>query len=150
MSVSEWSLPIVRGGVASEVGEYSISAIGPGPRAKRHWAAARERGLPAFAKIQAGTTWELGSVPYLPALNNVAEIDDFVAQAVITHHHPCGTCRMGKDDDAVVDPDLRFKALDNLFIVDASIMPNLTTGPIHAAVLAIAETFARTFADDTV
>lgn len=73
MSVSEWSLPIVRGGVASEVGEYSISAIGPGPRAKRHWAAARERGLPAFAKIQAGTTWELGSVPYLPALNNVAE-----------------------------------------------------------------------------
>lgn len=73
MSVSEWSLPITRGGVASEVGEYSISAIGPGPRAMKHWAAARERGLPVFAKIQAGTTWELGSVPYIPVVNSVAE-----------------------------------------------------------------------------
>ncbi|GLQ76645.1 hypothetical protein GCM10007881_01600 [Mesorhizobium huakuii] len=70
-------------------------------------------------------------------------MDDFIARSVITHHHPCGTCRMGKDADAVVDADLRLKALDNLFVVDASIMPNLTAGPIHAAVLAIAETFAR-------
>jgi choline dehydrogenase-like flavoprotein len=77
------------------------------------------------------------------ALNGAAEIDDFIARSVITHHHPCGTCRMGKDPDAVVDADLRLKALDNLFVVDASIMPNLTAGPIHAAVLAIAETFAR-------
>jgi len=73
MSVSEWSLPINRGGVATEVGEYSISAVGPGPRATRHWKAARERGLRTFAKMQAGTTWELGSVPYLPAVNKVAE-----------------------------------------------------------------------------
>lgn len=72
-----------------------------------------------------------------------ADIDNFIARAVITHHHPCGTCRMGKDADAVVDADLRLKALDNLFVVDASVMPSLTTGPIHAAVLAIAETFAR-------
>lgn len=76
-------------------------------------------------------------------LNSAAEMDDFIAQSVITHHHPCGTCRMGKDPDAVVDANLRLKALDNLFVVDASIMPNLTAGPIHAAVLAIAETFAR-------
>lgn len=81
----------------------------------------------------------------LPAsLNSEAEIDSFIAQSVITHHHPCGTCRMGKDTDAVVDANLRLKALDNLFVVDASIMPSLTAGPIHAAVLAIAETFART------
>ncbi|MDX8534127.1 GMC family oxidoreductase [Mesorhizobium sp. VK25A] len=78
------------------------------------------------------------------ALNGEAEIDNFIAQSVITHHHPCGTCRMGKDAGAVVDPNLRLKALDNLFVVDASIMPSLTAGPIHAAVLAIAETFART------
>jgi len=80
-------------------------------------------------------------------LNTVSEIDDFIARAVITHHHPCGTCRMGSDADAVVDANLRLKGLDNLFIVDASIMPSLTAGPIHAAVLAIAETFARTAAD---
>jgi choline dehydrogenase-like flavoprotein len=76
-------------------------------------------------------------------LNSAAEMDDFIARSVITHHHPCGTCRMGKDPDAVVDADLRLKALDNVFVVDASIMPSLTAGPIHAAVLAIAETFAR-------
>ena len=83
-------------------------------------------------------------------LNSVAEIDDFVAQSAITHHHPCGTCRMGTGAGAVVDSDLRLKALDNLFIVDASVMPSLTSGPIHVAVLAIAETFARTFADEMV
>lgn len=78
------------------------------------------------------------------SLNSKAEIDDFIAKAVITHHHPCGTCRMGKDDTAVVGPDLRLRSTDNLYVVDASVMPSLTAGPIHAAVLAIAETFART------
>ena len=67
-SVSEWDLPIERGGIASRVGEYSLSAIGPGPRAKRHWVVARERGLPILAKIQAGNTWELASVPFIPAV----------------------------------------------------------------------------------
>ncbi|MCB1126544.1 MAG: hypothetical protein KDM81_08620, partial [Verrucomicrobiae bacterium] len=67
-SVSEWDVPIERGGIASNVGEYSLSAIGPGPRAKRHWAAARKRGLPILAKIQAGNTWELASVPFIPAV----------------------------------------------------------------------------------
>ena len=73
MSVSEWSLPIERGGVHSEVGEYSISAIGPGPRAQRHWALAQSRGLKTIAKIQAGNTWELSAVPYIPAVANVAQ-----------------------------------------------------------------------------
>jgi hypothetical protein len=73
MSVSEWHLPIERGGIKSTVGEYSISAIGPGPRAKRHWGYAQERGLKAIAKVQAGNTWELSTVPYIPALQNVAQ-----------------------------------------------------------------------------
>jgi len=73
MSVSEWSLPITRGGVETTVGEYSISAIGPGPRATRHWQLAQKRGLDVVAKIQAGNTWELSAVPYIPALQNVAQ-----------------------------------------------------------------------------
>jgi hypothetical protein len=73
MSVSEWGLPIDRGGVKSTVGEYSISSIGPGPRALRHWQAARKRGLRVIAKIQAGNTWELSAIPYIPALQNVAQ-----------------------------------------------------------------------------
>jgi hypothetical protein len=72
MSVSEWSLPIARGGVESRVGEYALSAVGPGPRARRHWALARRRGLRALAKIQASNTWELSTVPYIPVLENVA------------------------------------------------------------------------------
>lgn len=72
MSVSEWDLPLNRGGVKNTVGEYSISAVGPGPRALRHWGIARQHGLKTIAKIQAGTTWEIGAVPYIPALENVA------------------------------------------------------------------------------
>jgi hypothetical protein len=72
MSVSEWSIPIRRGGIETTVGEYSISTIGPGPRAQRHWDLARQRGLKTLAKIQAGNTWELSAVPYIPALENVA------------------------------------------------------------------------------
>lgn len=70
-SVSEWSLPIERGGVKSAVGEYSLSAIGPGPRAQRHWEAAKQRGLRISAKIQCGNTWEFSAVPYLPVLENI-------------------------------------------------------------------------------
>lgn len=73
MSVSEWSLPIERGGVKTTVGEYSISSIGPGPRARRHWELARKRGLRIIAKIQANNSWELSAVPYIPALENVAK-----------------------------------------------------------------------------
>ncbi len=73
MSVSEWSLPIERGGVKTEIGEYSISSIGPGPRATRHWAFAREAGLKTLAKVQANNTWEISSTPYIPAVANVAQ-----------------------------------------------------------------------------
>ncbi|MBI4556490.1 MAG: hypothetical protein HY706_02815 [Candidatus Hydrogenedentes bacterium] len=73
MSVSEWSTPISRGGIDSVVGEYSISVVGPGPRATRHWELARARGLKTLAKIQANCTWELSAVPYLPVLENVAQ-----------------------------------------------------------------------------
>jgi len=68
--------------------------------------------------------------------------DAFIAKAVITHHHPSGTCRMGNDDHAVVDSDLRLNGLDNLCIVDGSVLPSLTAGPVHAAIQAIAEQFA--------
>jgi len=76
-------------------------------------------------------------------LQTQADIDRFIAEAAITHHHPSGTCRMGKDEGSVVDPDLRLRGVDNLHVVDGSVLPNLTAGPIHAAILAVAETFVR-------
>ncbi len=83
MSVSEWSKPIVRGGVATTVGEYSISTVGPGPRATKHWALAKRRGLKTLAKIQANCTWEISAVPYLPVMNLVAQHCANLAEADI-------------------------------------------------------------------
>jgi hypothetical protein len=73
MSVSEWSLPIERGGIKSTVGEYSISAVGPGPRALSEWKAAREAGLRTGAEIQFNNTCEIASLPYIPVMDLVAE-----------------------------------------------------------------------------
>ncbi len=73
MSVSEWGMPIKRGGVETTIGEYSISTVGPGERACRRWEQARARGLRTLAKVQCGCTWELSAVPYIPAVANVAQ-----------------------------------------------------------------------------
>ena len=73
MSVSEWAKPVERGGVETRVGEYAMSVVGPGPRARRHWDLARRRGLKTVAKVQLNNTWELSAVPYLPVLDLVAE-----------------------------------------------------------------------------
>jgi hypothetical protein len=81
MSVSEWSLPITRGGVKTEVGEYSLSVVGPGPRATKHWALAKAAGLKTAAKRQLNCTWELSAVPYLPVMDLLAAHCENVASA---------------------------------------------------------------------
>lgn len=73
MSVSEWHLPISRGGIESTVGEYSISAVGPGPRAVPHWQLAQKMGLKTGTEIQFNNTCEIATVPYLPVMDLVAE-----------------------------------------------------------------------------
>jgi choline dehydrogenase-like flavoprotein len=46
---------------------------------------------------------------------------------------------MGRDEFAVVGPDLAVRGTEGLYVVDASMMPSITTGPINAAIVAIAE-----------
>ena len=76
-----------------------------------------------------------------PAKALDGDIDRYIRATSITVHHPLGTCRMGPDTDraAVVDADLKVRGTENLRVVDASVMPDMVTGNINAAVMMIAE-----------
>ncbi|HTV35292.1 MAG TPA: GMC family oxidoreductase N-terminal domain-containing protein [Xanthobacteraceae bacterium] len=75
----------------------------------------------------------------LTPLNSDAEIDAHIRATGITVHHPAGTCRMGVDEQAVVDPELRVRGVEALRVVDASVFPDLVGGNINAPVIMIAE-----------
>ena len=67
------------------------------------------------------------------------DLKDYVRKTAVTAHHPCGTCRMGVDEGAVVDGELRVRGVEALRVVDASVFPDLVGGNINAPVIMIAE-----------
>ncbi|MCY4003035.1 MAG: choline dehydrogenase [Rhodospirillales bacterium] len=73
------------------------------------------------------------------SIQSDAEIDAFVRDTVQSAYHPCGTCKMGTDAMAVIDPQNRVHGMDGLRVVDSSIMPAITTGNLNAPTIMIAE-----------
>ena len=67
------------------------------------------------------------------------QIENFIREKAETIYHPVGTCKMGSDEYAVVDDKLRVRGVENLRVVDASIMPNLVGGNTNAPTIMIAE-----------
>jgi choline dehydrogenase-like flavoprotein len=74
-----------------------------------------------------------------PDVQTDAEIDEYIRSTGYTVHHPCGTCRMGSDDAAVVDPSLKLKGILGLRVADASVFPSIIGGNTNAPVIMVAE-----------
>ena len=74
-----------------------------------------------------------------PASDSDADLELHMRQFCQTIYHPVGTCRMGADAGAVVDPELRVRGVEGLRVVDASVMPSVPRGNTNAPVIAIAE-----------
>lgn len=78
------------------------------------------------------------------AIINDSDLETFLRTNLRSTHHPCGTCRMGSDGDAVVDGQGRVQGTEALRVVDASIMPTITSGNINAPVIMLAEKLSDT------
>jgi choline dehydrogenase len=74
-----------------------------------------------------------------PAAATDADILQFVRQHGGTVFHPVGTCRMGTDALAVVDAELRVRGIESLRVIDASVMPTITSANTNAASIMIGE-----------
>ncbi len=78
-----------------------------------------------------------------PSVDTAEAVRQYVRETAITYHHQVGTCKMGTDAAAVVDPRLRVHGLEGLRVADASIMPAVTTGNTNAPSIMIGERAAE-------
>ncbi|MFU0506882.1 choline dehydrogenase [Pseudaminobacter sp. NGMCC 1.201702] len=74
-----------------------------------------------------------------PNVSSSAEIDAYVRATAESAYHPSCTCRMGSDDESVVDPECRVRGAEGLRVVDASIMPSILSGNLNGPTMMMAE-----------
>jgi len=77
-----------------------------------------------------------------PGAQSEEAIYDFIRNRAESIYHPVGTCKMGIDEMAVVDPSLNVRGMEGLSVVDASVMPTLVSGNTNAPTIMIAEKFS--------
>jgi choline dehydrogenase len=90
-------------------------------------------GAPALAE------WGAAEIYPGPQVRDAGALRDYVRRTAITYHHQVGTCKMGRDEMAVVDPTLRVHGIDGLRVADASVMPTVTSGNTAAPAMMIGE-----------
>lgn len=77
------------------------------------------------------------------------QLQECIRQHSFLMYHPCGTCRMGPDDNSVVGPDLTVHGIRRLWVADASIFPTLPAGNINATTIMVGEKAADLIQDDS-
>jgi choline dehydrogenase len=83
-----------------------------------------------------------------PAVQTRAELIEEIRRNAGTSYHQSGTCAMGADNRAVLDPALRVRGVDGLRVADTSVMPRMPNAALHAPALMIGEKAAAMILED--
>jgi choline dehydrogenase len=134
-SADPFEAPAIRPNYLSTAGDEQVLLSGT-RHARRIFAAA------PLARHSAAETMP-GDV-----VNSDDALTEFMRRAGMNLHHPVGTCRMGEDPMAVVDSRLRVRGIAGLRVVDASVMPTVTTGNTNAPTIMIGEKGAAMIRED--
>jgi len=135
-SAQSTDAPVIRGNYLQQ--QADVDALVAGARVARSIVATK-----AYEKLRA-EEGEPGS-----STTSDADLAAFARRAADTIYHPAGTCRMGIDDQAVVDPMLRVRGVEGLRVADASIMPTVVNATTHAACVMIGEKCAELVRNST-